>query len=164
MCVGGVVVVGGRGLYALLPSLSYGTLSNSESRLPGARDLRLMVQRGQLHTSAAPSIQKRGRGQLRSRLNQPIEPLPPPPPISETGSPHPSSAGAPRRRGHNPAPPSRPSRPLLRAPGSSGPPAPPPPGGRTLPPARLPPPSRGRWPVAGALIGGGAREGRDPQR
>lgn len=79
MCVGGVVVVGGRGLYALLPSLSYGTLSNSESRFPGARDLRLMVQRGQLHTSAAPSIQKRGRGQLRSRLNQPIEPLPPAP-------------------------------------------------------------------------------------
>lgn len=79
-----------------------------------------MVQREQLHTSADPSIQKRGRGQLRSRLNQPIEP-PLLPPISETDSPHPSSAEASRRRGHNPAPPSRPSRSLLSAPGSSAP-------------------------------------------
>lgn len=63
MCVGGVVVVGGRGLYALLPSLSYGTLSNSESRLPGARDLRLMVQ-GQLHTSAAP-VSRKGQGAIK---------------------------------------------------------------------------------------------------
>ena len=133
---GGCAWAGGKGggrPYALSPSLSYGTLSNSESRFPGARDLRLMVQRGQLHTSAAPSIQKRGRGQLRSRLNQPIEPPRLPPSISETGTSHPSSAGAPRRRGRNPAPPSRPSRPLLRAPGSSAPgrpdsaPGPPPP-------------------------------------
>lgn len=79
------VVVGGRGPYALSPSLSYGTLSNSESRFPGAGDLRLMVQRGQLHTSAAPSIQKRGRGQLRSRLNQPREPPPAPAPHFRDG-------------------------------------------------------------------------------
>uniref|UniRef100_A0A4W2FL27 4-aminobutyrate aminotransferase, mitochondrial n=1 Tax=Bos indicus x Bos taurus TaxID=30522 RepID=A0A4W2FL27_BOBOX len=131
-----------------------------------------MVQRGQLHTSAAPSIQKRGRGQLRSRLNQPREPPPPSRPPFQRRAPHTPArlgllAAAVATRLLHP----RPSRPLLRAPGSSAPgrpdsaPGPPSPAlpGAVARGGRAHWPWRARGPGPASLIGQrGSAEPRSP--